>query len=178
MIFTCSMSDFFLNEADPWREEAWKLIHDTPQHTWQILTKRPQRIKECLPKDWYGGYRNVWLGVSVESRKHLDRIAQLRDTPAWVRFLSCEPLLEDLGSLDLLMIDWMIVGGESGLNHRPMQDDWVRNIKRQCEYYNAAFFYKQPSGIRTELPALLDGKEHKNWPKVSTGFGTTVQRFA
>lgn len=94
-IFTCSWSDFFIEEADQWREDAWKIIKSTPQHTWQILTKRPERIKQCLPADWAEGYDNVWLGVSVEDQQRAqERIPILTDIPAKVRFLSCEPLLE------------------------------------------------------------------------------------
>jgi protein gp37 len=107
-VFTCSWSDWFIREADPWRPEAWDIIRRTPHLTYQILTKRPARIPRCLPPDWGNGYPNVWLGVSVEDQATADaRIPQLLDTPARVRFLSCEPLLDavDLskwvGTLDL-----------------------------------------------------------------------------
>ena len=94
-IFTCSWSDFFIEQADQWRDDAWKIIKSTPQHKWQILTKRPERIKQCLPKDWNDGYDNVWLGVSVENQDMANlRIPILLEVPAKVRFLSCEPLLE------------------------------------------------------------------------------------
>jgi protein gp37 len=98
-VFTCSWSDWFIREADPWRPEAWDVIRRTPHLTYQILTKRPARIPRCLPPDWGNGYPNVWLGVSVEDQATADaRIPQLLDTPARVRFLSCEPLL---GPVDL-----------------------------------------------------------------------------
>lgn len=98
LVFTCSWSDWFIEEADAWRAEAWEIVRDTP-HTYQILTKRPERIAECLPADWGSGYRNVWLGVSVENQEWADRrIQALLETPAFVRFLSVEPLL---GPVDL-----------------------------------------------------------------------------
>jgi protein gp37 len=97
IIFTCSWSDWFIDEADNWRDEAWDIIKRTPQHTYQILTKRPERVKDHLPADWGEGYSNVWLGVSVESQKYAnERIPLLLDVPAKVRFLSCEPLLGEV----------------------------------------------------------------------------------
>ncbi len=93
LIFTCSWSDWFIKEADPWQKEAWEIIKATPQHTYQILTKRADRIQECLPADWGDGYDNVWLGVSIESDAYLDRAIELKKIPAKVRFLSMEPLL-------------------------------------------------------------------------------------
>lgn len=96
-IFTCSWSDFFIEEADEWRDEAWEIIKAHPNHIWQILTKRPERIAECLPPDWGNGYPNVWMGVSAENQKRADeRIPILSTIPARVRFVSCEPLLEDI----------------------------------------------------------------------------------
>ena len=135
MIFTCSWSDFFIPEADPWRDDAWKVIKDTPHHTWQILTKRPERIKECLPPDWGAGYKNVWLGVSVENKRSLHRINQLNEIDAFIRFVSFEPLLEDLELQphQLDNIDWVIIGGESGnlrgkYTARECHLPWIRKI--------------------------------------------------
>jgi protein gp37 len=114
-VFTCSWSDFFHENADPWRDEAWEIIRSTPYLMYMILTKRSENIRDHLPSYWGDGYPNVWLGVSVEDRRHgLPRIDVLRTIPAAVRFLSIEPLLEDLGPIDLTGIDWVIVGGESG----------------------------------------------------------------
>ena len=134
MIFTCSMSDFFIEEADQWREDAWNIIRATPQHTWQILTKRPERIKECLPEDWGEGWDNVWLGVSVESQKYFERAAVLADIPAKTRFISAEPLLSELDVLQEIdgkrIIDdfqWIILGGESG-------NDWGKYRYRECKF--------------------------------------------
>lgn len=172
-VFTCSMSDFFLNEADPWRGEAWDVIRCTPNLTWQILTKRPQRIKQCLPEDWGEGYPNAWLGVSVELPMYYGRIEELVKIPAKGHFVSAEPLLADLPNMPLRDIEWVICGGESGPNFRPMEEEWVRDIKLQCERANIAFFYKQPSGLRTELPAILDGREWKTMPTVPTNLYPT-----
>src|SRR5688500_10598056 len=96
MIFTCSMSDFFIKDADDWRDDAWDVIRRTPQHTWQILTKRPERISECLAPAWGDGWDNVWLGVSVESQTFMDRALVLSEIPARVRYISAEPLLEEI----------------------------------------------------------------------------------
>jgi protein gp37 len=105
-IFTCSWSDWFIGEADPWRPQAWGIVHDTPQFTYLILTKRPERIAEHLPSDWGAGYPNVWLGVSTENQDAADeRIPLLLDTPAAVHFLSCEPLLGPI-VLDGGIVDW------------------------------------------------------------------------
>jgi protein gp37 len=95
-VFTCSWSDWFHEDADPWRAEAWDVIRRTPEHTYQVLTKRPERIADHLPDDWGDGYANVWLGVTIESRRFVDRADLLRETPAAVRFISAEPLLGPL----------------------------------------------------------------------------------
>jgi len=166
LIFTCSMSDFFLNEADLWRPRAWDVIRRTPQHQWQILTKRPQRIKQCLPPDWGpSGYPNVWLGTSVESPNYYGRIKQLVEVPAAIHFLSLEPLLADLLGLPLDDIEWVIVGGESGSKFRPMQSEWAQRILALCQERGIPFFGKQRAGHRTELPLLFDGKEIQEMPK-------------
>ena len=114
-MFTCSPSDFFHEKlADKWRPEAWKVIKDSPHCVYLILTKRPGRILRHLPKDWGSGYENVWLGTSIGDIKSVGFADVLRKVPAKVRFLSCEPLLEDISEkLDLTEIQWVIVGGES-----------------------------------------------------------------
>lgn len=165
VIFTCSWSDWFIDEADQWRDEAWAIIKATPQHTYQILTKRPERIKDCLPKDWSDGYPNVWLGVSVENQKVMhERIWPLIHVPALTRFVSAEPLLSkiDLG-LDAWIQDvgpghwydkakdrihWVIVGGESGnetgkYTYRPCKLDWIKSVVDECKANNIAVFVKQ-----------------------------------
>jgi len=175
-IFTCSWSDFFIEEADAWRPEAWEIIRQSPHHTYQILTKRPERILANLPSDWGNGYPNVWIGVTVEDQAAADkRIPLLLQVPAAVRFLSCEPLL---GSVDLGLIGtcpkdwglgyspvgshlhWVIAGGESGPNARPMHPDWARTLRDQCQAAGVAFFFKQwgewaPGGDFEFIPASV-----------------------
>jgi protein gp37 len=157
MVFTCSLSDFFIEEADLWRDEAWEVIRATPQHTYQILTKRPSLIASRLPHGW--PFPNVWLGVSVENPRFLWRIDTLRTVSAAVRFLSLEPLLSAMPALCLEQISWVIVGGESGPNCRPMKAEWVREIRDQCAGAKVPFFFKQWGGARKDTTGrILDGK--------------------
>ena len=139
LIFTCSMSDFFIEEADAWRDRAWLTIKNTPWHTWQILTKRPERIAECLPADWgENGYPNVWLGVTVENQATINRIDQLIQIPANIRFVSAEPLIEEVnfiidGQNKLDYIDWIIIGAESGYEggkhrYRMCKVEWMEKV--------------------------------------------------
>lgn len=144
--FVNSMSDLFHEDIpEAFIDRVFSTIEHTPRHTYQILTKRADR----LPL-YFGTHRlpsNVWLGVSVENKKHgVPRIAELRKVEASIRFLSVEPLLEDLGELDLSGIHWVIVGGESGPNARPMKERWVENVRIQCENQGALFFFKQWGG--------------------------------
>lgn len=157
VVFTCSWSDWFIEEADPWRDEAWKIIKETPQHTYQILTKRPENIIDRLPEDWGEcGYENVWLGVSTENVKTLnERLPKLWMVDADIQFLSCEPLLEDIApALTGLFIeygktvDWIIIGGESGnetgkYRYRPSELQWYRNLINVCDQYGIHVFVKQ-----------------------------------
>lgn len=150
------------------RERLWHLIRQTPWLDWQLLTKRAPNYRKYLPADWGDGYPNVWLGVTVEDIKHgLPRIDVLRQIPARLRFLSIEPLLEGLGTIDLRGIAWVIVGGESGPGARPMDLEWVRDIRRQCANAGVAFFFKQHGGFRSKGGCLLDGEEVKEWPVVA-----------
>ena len=138
MIFVNSMSDTFHSEISKFQiSKILEFCSFNKQHIFQILTKRAER----LPDFEYPF--NVWLGVTVEMSKYKNRIEYLRQTNAKVKFLSCEPLLGDLGKLDLTGIDWVIVGGESGPGARPMHPDWVRNIQKQCQEQNVPFFFKQ-----------------------------------
>lgn len=147
LIFVCSWSDFFHSEADAWREDAWSIIRETPYHEFQILTKRPERIASCLPYDW--PFENVWLGVTVENKAHgLPRMEILRNISAKIRFVSFEPLIEDLGEINLSSFDWAIVGGESGPKCRPICEDWIENIYQQCQSNGVLFFFKQWSCSR------------------------------
>ena len=144
--FVNSMSDLF-HEAVPFSyiDRVFSVIQQTPQHTYQILTKRAKRMAEYfITRDVP---RNAWMGVSVEDKEYgVPRIDFLRQVNAQTRFLSIEPLLEDVGLIDLSGIHWVIVGGESGCNARPMQQTWVENVKLQCEQESVAFFFKQWGG--------------------------------
>ncbi len=143
LYFVNSMSDLFHEEVpDSFIDQVFSVMRKSPHHTYQILTKRADRLPE-----YFAGRdcpENVWLGVSVEDREYgLPRIEHLRKVDAKVRFLSVEPLLEDLGKLDLRGIHWVIVGGESGPKARPMAPEWVENVRRQALEAGVAFFFKQ-----------------------------------
>lgn len=141
-IFVCSMSDLFHKDVPfEFIDKVMNIIKQTPQHRYQILTKRAERMKEYFSNR--ENPKNVWLGVTVENKVSKSRIDVLRTLNAPIRFLSCEPLLEDLGVIDLGNIDWVIVGGESGRCARPMLEEWVLSIKKQCEKQETAFFFKQ-----------------------------------
>ena len=146
-IFVDSMSDLFhAAVAAGFIAQVWETMAATPQHTYQVLTKRPQRMRQALCTPSIVGHDplpNVWCGTSIESDRYAFRADHLRATPAAVRFLSLEPLLSPLPSLDLTGIDWVIVGGESGPGARPCQPDWVRDIRDRCEAAGVAFFWKQ-----------------------------------
>lgn len=141
--FVNSMSDIFHeNMPEDYLNEIFKVIEQTPHHTYQILTKRSDRMFKYLSKKSIP--KNIWLGVTVDNRADgLPRIDKLRYLKATVLFLSIEPLLEDLGKINLKNIDWVIVGGESGNKARPMDKEWVVNVKTQCETEDVAFFFKQ-----------------------------------
>lgn len=163
-VFTCSWSDWFHEAADEWRDEAWDVIRRCPNLTFQILTKRSGRILSRLPSDWGDGYPNVWLGVSVENNQFIHRADDLRCVPAHVRFISAEPLLGPLGMLDLLDIDWLIVGGESGPGYRPMEVSWARDLRDKAKRNGTAFFFKQSAALKTEMGITLDGEIIREWP--------------
>lgn len=148
MYFVNSMSDLFHNDIPfEFLDQVFDVIRRTPQHTYQILTKRAARMRKYFCQGGRTVPDNVWLGVSVENRKYgLPRIDELRKIAARIRFLSVEPLLEDIGEIDLEGIHWVIVGGESGPKARPMKSEWVAPIKTQCEQQGATFFFKQWGG--------------------------------
>ncbi|HEY7389580.1 MAG TPA: phage Gp37/Gp68 family protein [Bryobacteraceae bacterium] len=169
MIFVNSMSDLF-HEGVPlgYIESIAETMRIANWHTYQVLTKRSGRLRELLsgPLRAAATCPHIWWGVSVEDRKHgLPRIADLQATPAAVRFLSVEPLLEDLGPLPLAGISWVIVGGESGPGARPMNEEWVLSIREQCEAANAAFFFKQWGGVRKKAKGrILQGQTYNGFP--------------
>lgn len=146
-VFTCSWSDFFIEDADEWRGEAWGVIRDTPHLTYQILTKRPENIAVRLPADWGDGYPNVWLGVSVESDDVMGRVVDLTRVPAIVHFVSFEPLLGPIMRwLWLRDVEWAIVGGESGPQARAMNERWAQDIINVCQREGIPVFVKQLGG--------------------------------
>ncbi|MFH6773102.1 DUF5131 family protein [Gaetbulibacter aestuarii] len=152
-VFTCSWSDFFIEDADQWRGEAWEIIRNTPHLTYQILTKRPERIMECLPDDWGDGYDNVWLGITVENNATRHRMDTLSRVPAKIRFISFEPLLEQLELADYHSLltnhfHWAILGGESGndngkYRYRPCRVEWLEYLIDVCLMSKVAVFVKQ-----------------------------------
>lgn len=175
-IFVCSMSDIF-HENVPFEfvDRIMNTINQTQQHRYQILTKRSERMAEYFKTREIP--QNVWLGVTVECPSSKKRIDDLRGLDASVKFLSCEPLIEDLGTLNLENIDWVIVGGESGPLARPMKPEWAVAIKQQVEQQGAAFFFKQwgswgSDGIKRSKHAngkLLQGEVIQQMPEYATG---------
>ncbi|MBV1929471.1 MAG: phage Gp37/Gp68 family protein [Gammaproteobacteria bacterium] len=214
-VFCASLADVFDNAVDPaWRAELFELIRATPNLDWMLLTKRPQNMAEMLPNDWDDGWDNVWLGTSAGTQKTADmNIPHLLNTPAAIRFVSAEPLLEKMdlhrflaaspffmtkcekcgwigassfqeeaptgcGDSDVFChkcgdytdcdefseLDWVIVGGESGPNARPMQTDWATSIKDQCGVSGVKFFMKQMGGKRKPFPPVPDGLDIKEHP--------------
>ena len=145
LVFVDSMSDLFHDDVPPeFIAQAFEVIRETPQHTYQVLTKRAQRLSRIAGElDWPP---NLWMGVSVETRRYAFRIDHLRKVPAAVRFVSAEPLLGPLGELDLAGIGWVIAGGESGAGARPMELDWVTELRDTCTSAGVAFFFKQWGG--------------------------------
>lgn len=165
MIFVNSMSDLFHEEVPPaFIQKVFDVMRRASWHTFQILTKRSARLLELNPEiDWPA---NVWMGVSVETQNYTFRIDHLRQTDAETRFLSLEPLLEPLPNLDLRGIDWVIVGGESGPRARPIQKQWVINIRDQCLAAGVPFFFKQWGGFnRKRAGRLLEGRTWDAMPE-------------
>jgi protein gp37 len=172
-VFTCSWSDWFHPHADEWRPEAWNIIRQTPHLTYQILTKRPNRIKHTLPADWGKGYPNVWLGATVESEGQDWRVQYLREVPAAVRFVSYEPGIDRLvtaytQSARFDGVDWLIIGGESGGREaRPFRLDWARGAVRYCRDVGIAPFVKQLGTVWAREHKAKDwhGGDWSEWPE-------------
>ena len=169
-IFTCSMSDFFHEGADNWRDDAWNVIRTTPNLDWLILTKRPERIATHLPVDWNDGYPNVWLGTTVGRISSLSRLKELVTIPAAIRFVSAEPLLEALDLRPHLgQLDWVITGCERAAKskRRLMNINWIRDIDQQCRTAGVAHFFKQYYQNNKGVPAedgMLDGVARQEFP--------------
>lgn len=164
MVFVNSMSDLFHARVSvDFIEQVIEVIRQTPQHTFQVLTKRATRARRLAASiDWPA---NLWLGVSVESMDVAQRVDELRQIPAAVRFLSCEPLLGSLKQLDLSGIDWVIAGGESGAGARPMEISWARAIRDNCVEHQVPFFFKRWGGRSPKLEGrILDGRTWDDYP--------------
>jgi protein gp37 len=170
-IFVNSMSDLFLEGVpDAYIEQVVDVMLRADHHTYQVLTKRSERLRDMLNGKLAAAAAkpHIWWGVSVEDRKHgLPRIDHLRHTPAQVRFLSVEPLLEDLGVVDLTGISWVIVGGESGPRARPLRREWVISLLEQCEAAQVPFFFKQWGGVQKKKAGReLNGRTYDALPVV------------
>lgn len=166
MVFVNSMSDLFHAKVDlGFVRDVFATMSATPQHTYQVLTKRSSRLPKIVDQlDWPS---NLWMGVSVEDAEHMYRIEDLKVVPTSVRFVSAEPLLGPLTGLGAVLdgIDWVIVGGESGANHRPFDPQWAREVREACADSDTAFFFKQHGGKTSKTGGnLLDGEVVEEWP--------------
>lgn len=168
IIFVNSMSDLFHEDVPlHYIQSVFKTMNECPQHQFQVLTKRAERLEQLSPLlNWT---ENIWAGVSVENQETMFRIGHLRKTAAFIKFLSCEPLLQNLPNMNLMDIDWVIVGGESGFKARPIKEEWVIDIKNQCQAANVPFFFKQWGGKNKKAAGrLLQGKTYDEMPKFTT----------
>jgi len=174
-IFVCSMSDLFHdNVPSEFIDKVMKIIEATPQHQYQILTKRAERMREYFSKREIP--KNTWLGVTIDVKSSIYKIDYLRSLDTSIKFLSCEPLLEDLGSINLSGINWVIVGGESGNKARPMKEEWVINLQKQTDSQNVLFFFKQwgtwgRDGIKRNKKLngkLFDGRIIQEMPSINS----------
>ena len=166
VVFVNSMSDLFHKDVPlDFIKRVFEVMNDNPQHVFQVLTKRAERLFEVHKElKWT---HNIWMGVSVENYKVKNRIDFLRKTNARVKFLSCEPLIGSLKKMNLKKIDWVIVGGESGHTPRPMDTEWVLDIQQQCEDNDVAFFFKQWGGKNKKVNGrLLNGKTYDEMPEI------------
>lgn len=164
VVFVNSMSDLFHKDVPlPFIQQVFEVMNDNPQHVFQVLTKRADVL--LAHSDKLKWSHNIWMGVSVEDDRVVERIDLLRQTPARVKFLSLEPLLGPLPNLNLAGIDWVIVGGESGRKPRPMKSDWVLDIQEQCKTAGVAFFFKQWGGTNKKLRGReLNGQTYDEMP--------------
>jgi protein gp37 len=182
-IFVNSMSDLFHEGVpDEYIVDVARVMTAAKWHTFQVLTKRSERLRDLLNTvlAFAAAESNIWWGVSVENRTHgAARISHLRESSGLHRFLSIEPLLEDLGRINLDGIDWVIVGGESGRGARLMEEAWVRNIRKQCREARVPFFFKQWGGVRKkERGRVLDGRVHDEFPKGFVNLHKPVEHLA
>lgn len=164
IVFVNSMSDLFHKDVSlAFLKQVFEVMNNTPQHTYQVLTKRAERLFELHEN--FNWTPNIWMGVSVEDHRVMGRIDYLRKTNAKIKFLSCEPLIGPLPDMDLTNINWAIVGGESGFKARLMDEDWIWDIKQQCEAAGVAFFFKQWGGKnKKKAGRLLGGENYSQMP--------------
>jgi protein gp37 len=165
IVFVNSMSDLFHKQVpDYFIKQVFKVMNENPQHTFQVLTKRADRLLELNNElRWT---HNIWMGVSIEDSRVLNRLDLLRQTNARTKFLSCEPLIGSLSNMELTNIDWVIVGGESGPKARPMDSSWVLEIMDQCSKEKVAFFFKQWGGVNKKKNGrLLNGRTYDAMPQ-------------
>ena len=167
LVFVNSMSDLFhARVPTPFIRDVFDVMRETPQHTYQILTKRSRRLTRISPQLTWPS--NVWMGVSVESADQYERVRDLVTVPAAVRFLSCEPLLGPLPNIPLDGIDWAIAGGESGMNARPVDAAWIRDLRDSCQASATPFFFKQWGGRRAKSGGrTLDGETWSEMPSLT-----------
>ena len=173
MIFVNSMSDLFHEDVPKtYMQQVFEVMGRAQQHTFQVLTKRPGRMASIVRQVQPDPLGNVWLGTSIELDRLVWRADKIRDTPAAIRFLSLEPLLGPLPNLDLTAIDWVIVGGESGPRHRPVDPEWVRDLRDRCIAENVPFFFKQWGGRTPKTGGrTLDGRTWDDMPAVNDSRG-------
>lgn len=166
-VFVNSMSDLFHKDVPlHFIQQVFEVMNNTPKHTYQVLTKRSERLLEL--SQFLNWTPNIWMGVSVEDERVLNRIDDLRKTPAHVKFLSCEPLIGPLPNINLDGINWVIVGGESGHKAREMKKEWVEDIQRQCSVADVSFFFKQWGGKnKKKAGRLLNGKTFDEMPNAA-----------
>lgn len=170
-IFVNSMSDLFQDSVpEEFIARVWTVMEKAHWHSFQILTKRPRRMRDLLQGKGFPMLRNVWLGTSVENQEYVGRIDMLRETPAHIRFVSFEPLLGPIVSADLSGVHWAIVGGESGPGSRPIEAWWAEEIRDACKEQGVAFFFKQWGGVRkARTGRLLAGQTWDEYPVVGVG---------
>ncbi len=168
-IFVNSMSDLFHEDIPTaYIARVFRTMAECPQHTFQVLTKRAERLRDVASVLQWSP--NVWMGVSVENQKHTSRVDYLRQVPAPVRFLSIEPMLGPIQSIALRGIHWVIVGGESGPGARPLNKEWVVDVYRQCRAANVPFFFKQWGGVRKHVAGRkIFGRTYDEMPSVQPG---------
>jgi protein gp37 len=170
-VFVNSMSDLFQDSVpEHFIVRIWSVMEKAHWHSFQVLTKRPARMRDMLRGKILSPLPNVWLGTSVENQEHIDRIDLLRETPAYIRFVSFEPLIGPIIDPDLSGVHWAIVGGESGPGARPMEAWWVENLKNSCQEQRVAFFFKQWGGVRkARTGRTLAGRTWDEYPIIVAG---------